>query len=367
MSQSNKLNLKALETRLNALQSENQALRERINSLEGTVEKLNSDMTSVKEEMFGLQQVVSENVERREAVELNLASVEKNYKHLEESQKKVVTAVEVQSQYSRKSTLILSGKCIPAYHDNENTTAVALNLLHIHLGLRLPPQALTACHRLKNRSVILVRFAYMADRMEAYNRRIKPCVQGLWVHESLTSERLAVVHLLQELQGKDKSQSPFQSHYTSMGRIFIKPHGASKAVELPVGTTKEEVLKICQTQGYMTVSASSKSDVPPRPPQNVPGPRRHPPPSGVHQGYHPSSAHPSQTMRWSTVARGSRLPPLPPPAQLAQPTMWDPLMETCPKTFVSTGRPEATLRPTEGDTNSATNEEVNSTSSLTIQ
>ena len=125
-----------------------------------------------------------------------------------------------------------------------------VSLLKEYLGLDIHPRAITACHRLRNKSTILVRFADLDERRTVYSQRLSPKKRGLLVHESLTNERLAVIHTLQKLD-KPKETSPFLSYYTSMGRIFIRlpdPTGrkAAKTVELAVGVSEKDILDICE-------------------------------------------------------------------------------------------------------------------------
>ena len=194
--------------------------------------------------------VVSENIERREAVETGLVAIEQSCSDLQDKQKKMSSAIELQAQYSRKNTLLLAGKAIPGFQDGENTRMTVVSLLKEYLGLDIHPRAITACHRLRNKSIILVRFADLDERMTVYSQRLSPKKRGLLIHESLTNERLAVIHTLQKLH-KSRETSPFLSYYTSMGRIFIRladPTGrkAAKTVELAVGVTEQGILEICE-------------------------------------------------------------------------------------------------------------------------
>ena len=244
------LSLKFLEGVTEKLREENDDLRKQVESLRDVVGSLQSEVQA-------LQMVVSENIERREAVETGLVSVEQACTNIQETQSKLSSAVELQAQYSRKSTLLLSGRAIPAFREGEHTRSTVLTLLKEFLGMDVHPRAITACHRLRNKSVILVRFADMDERMAVYRQRTSPKKQGLLVHESLTNERLAVIKILQKLH-KPKESSPFQSYYTSSGRIFIRLTNSPKALELFVGTTEKDILDICKRSKGKDHSSSSK-------------------------------------------------------------------------------------------------------------
>ena len=239
------LSLKFLEGVTEKLREENSDLKQEIDSLRGEV-------STLQQELRTLSIIVSENIERREAVETGLVVVEQNCADLQENQKKISSAVELQAQYSRKTTLLLTGKVIPAFTQGEATRQIAVGLLKEYLGLDVHLRAITACHRLNSRTTILVRFADLDERMLVYRQRLSPKKRGLLIHESLTSERLAVIKILQKLH-QPRQTSPFTSYYTSMGRIFIRmtdpaKAGSFKTLELPVGVTESEILDICGKQ-----------------------------------------------------------------------------------------------------------------------
>ena len=235
------LSLKFLEGVTERLRDENSELKKELDSMKDTVKSLQSELQA-------LQIIVSENIERREAVETGLVAVEQSCSDLQGVQGKLSSALELQAQYSRKSTLLLSGRAIPAFKEGERTRLAVIALLKEYLGIDVHPRAVTACHRLQNKSVILVRFADMDERMAVYRQRLKPLKHGLLVHESLTNERLSVIKVLQKLH-KPRETSPIQSYYTSMGRIFIRLTDVPKAIELSVGTTEKDIMDICQKHG----------------------------------------------------------------------------------------------------------------------
>lgn len=250
------LSLKYLEGQIDILKEENTGLKKEIGSLK-------DEVVSLKQELQGLQIVVSENIERREAVETGLVSVEQACSDLQDQQSKIVSAVEVQAQYSRKTTLLLTGRVIPPYREGEHTRAGVVSLLKEYLGIDVHMRAITACHRLRNKSIILVRFADLDERMAVYRQRYTPVKKGLMIHESLTNERLSVIKTLQKLS-KPKETAPFKSYFTSMGRIFIRVSAGTDPVELFVGTTEQNVLDICQAHKAENRTGTAR---PPKPDQ----------------------------------------------------------------------------------------------------
>ena len=163
--------MKFLEGVTDKLKEENVDLRREVESLKG-------EIGSLRGELQALQMIVSENMERREAVETGLVAVEQACTDLQESQAKLTSAAEIQEQYSRKTTLLLSGRAIPAFRENERTRFTVVMLLKDFLGMDIHPRAITACHRLRNKSVILVRFADLDERMAVYRQRLSPIKKG---------------------------------------------------------------------------------------------------------------------------------------------------------------------------------------------
>lgn len=81
----------------------------------------------------------------------------------------------------------------------------------------------------------------------------RPCRQGQWRLQgglktlpkftSAYSQRLSVVKTLQKLHSS-RERSPFVSYYTSSGRIFVRLHNSARATEIPVNSTKEDIVAI---------------------------------------------------------------------------------------------------------------------------
>ena len=303
-------NPKYVDSRFDRLTEENDGLKKEISDLKESVAFL-------KTELQELQQVVSVNIEKGEVAETNMVSVESQCSALEsnlssvkymcssmtQDQGKLKADIEAQSQYSRISTLLFSGKAIPPYIPGENTKNGILELIGEYLGIIIAPVAIAACHRLKNRSIILLRFLNLEERDAVYKMRVNPIKQGLSIQESLTPERLAVVKILRSLH-YPKDQSPLLTHYTDRGRIFFKPKGrprGSGAIEVGVDATKEDILSLCEAEGP-GMSRSRVRVVPPsgglpssRPPHRAPpGGRSHGQhhPSGVGPGTSAGASHP---------------------------------------------------------------------------
>lgn len=250
-------------------------LREQLQLFRRDIEAVRDEIREIRSDLRACDLKVSENAETGETLKCSLTRLDKSctsamlgHTQLSENQSKLVDALEEQCQYTRKFTLLLSGRVIPSPERDEDTRQVAISLMRDYLGVTVRPGELTACHRLQSKRVILVRFAYLDQRMFVYSRRVRPERHGLLVHESLTPQRLAVVKILQKLH-RPKESSPFVSYYTNSGRIFVRLPGSSGATEIPVHSSKEDILTICGGHGG---AAGMVETVPKRVVSSGPGP-----------------------------------------------------------------------------------------------
>lgn len=230
-------------------------LRDQLQSFRKDIEALRGEVREVRSELRTCECKVSENMEMGESLRASITNLEQScssalegHAQLSHNQAQLVDALEEQCQYSRKFTLLLSGRVVPPPERDEDTRGVAISLMKDYLGVTVRSGEITACHRLQSKRVILVRFAYLDQRMYVYSRRVRPERRGLLVHESLTPQRLAVVKVLQKLHNP-KDGSPFVSYYTNSGRIFVRLHNSTKATEVPVHSTREDILQLCSDRG----------------------------------------------------------------------------------------------------------------------
>ena len=184
---------------------------------------------------------------RLEAVEDNLCQVSAEQQQLQEDQARLMLSVEGQQMYSRKQTLLLTGDAVKSPEQGEDTRKYVIKLLNDYLGISdIQPQGISACHRLRNPKIILVRFLGLHDSDRVYRARTKPKRKGLTIFESLTSERLSVVHTLRDL--KDEENSPLISYFTQGGKILarISEDREARPIEIPIGVTKDQIRDLCK-------------------------------------------------------------------------------------------------------------------------
>ena len=221
------------------LSKENADLKEKVNSLTESVDQLKSAV-----ELLNVSH--GEAVVRVEAVEENLCLVKAEQKELEHDLTTTMLRLEGQQMYSRKQTLLLTGSAVALPVRGEDTRDVVLQLLSTYLGVTgVGKGDISACHRLKNPKVILVRFSHMDNSDRIYKARTKPKRRGLLVFESLTTERLAVIEMIKAL--KNDNSSPVLSYFTQTGKIFIRTSESRdvKPIEIPFGCGPDQIRELC--------------------------------------------------------------------------------------------------------------------------
>ena len=235
---SENLELKALVEKLT---EHSQQLTERLEKLEAA------------HEVLGLQQ--SEGLVRIEAVEENLCELKTDQQEIRDDQANMMLRLESQQMYTRKQTLLVTGEAVKEPVKGEDVRKTVIQLLTECLGIEgLQPHHICACHRMKNPKVILVRFASLDDTERVYRARTRPKKRGLLIFESLTSERLSVIHDLRDL--KKESDSKVLSYYTQTGKIFVRTSENKdvRPTEIPFGMTKDQIRDLC---GGKSVELSS--------------------------------------------------------------------------------------------------------------
>lgn len=220
----------SLETKNTVMESELKALRQ--------------ELSHLKEELLSAHLLHQEAVSAQAHVEKLLESVLMDHEKLIKKEAETAKRLEALDQYGRKFTLVLAGKAIPPQTPNENIRQLSLGLLKDHLGICLGRDSLIACHRLHEKKTILVRFKDLDERMSVYLKRTKPIRHGLLIFESLTKDRMAIVQILNNM--RRDVQPPFKTFYTFRGDIFVKVREGDRPIEIPVGTTREDIIRMCK-------------------------------------------------------------------------------------------------------------------------
>lgn len=212
--------------------------------LEGKVEELQRTVTHLTDELQSLHILHQETVAGHAHVERVLETVLEENQKLAQREEANARKLEMLEQYSRKYTLILTGRAVPTFQKDEDIRRVTLRLLNEYLGITLTRESITACHRLHSKGTILLRLADLDERMKIYMKRTKPIRHGLLVFESLTSERMGVIKMLKSMRAA--STCPFHSYFTFRGVVFLKVRDTDKPIEVDIGTTEDQIVKICR-------------------------------------------------------------------------------------------------------------------------
>lgn len=222
------------------LSAENCELRQLVQKLTDRVGNLESSLAELRVHQ-------SEATVRIEAVEENLCEVKSIQQEQQDDQASMLLRLEAAQMYSRKQTLLITGPAVGGATRGEDVRSYAIQLLSEYLGINnLQPQHISACHRLKNHKVILIRFTSLDDTDRVYRARTKPKKRGIIVFESLTAERLAMVNNLKVL--KQEQGSNILSYYTQTGKVLVRTseNKETRPLEVPVGSTKDQIRDICR-------------------------------------------------------------------------------------------------------------------------
>ena len=151
-----------------------------------------------------LQQIITEQQQKIENLESRITLAERQ--------------VEAAEQYSRQDCLILRGKL--NIRPNRSIRDEVMHLLEFHTGIRFPSWCINTAHWLGGGKSIIVRFNNKAVRDEVYRNRVPKEVEkrGLFIHESLTASKMALVARCAAL----RNQGHIATYYTQSGNVLIK-------------------------------------------------------------------------------------------------------------------------------------------------
>ena len=147
---------------------------------------------------------------------------------IERLEKKVGVAerqAEAAEQYSRGDCLILRGKL--NIRPNVSIRDEVMRLISFHTGVRFPSWCLNTAHWLGGGSSIIIRFNNKAVRDEVYRNRVPKEVEkrGLFIHESLTASKMALVSRCAAL----RNQGHIMTYYTQNGNVLVKKQKVPQA------------------------------------------------------------------------------------------------------------------------------------------
>ena len=148
-------------------------------------------------------------------------------------------------QYNRKTSLILGGGGVPLPHtDHQETTsetrAVAQKVIKETLKVNMKG-AILACHRLKNKKRVLIKFQDMEDRDAVYQARFDQTQDPnskVIIHENLTETRANMIRVLGQMREKDQ----ITNYHTKNGMIYARNSRDKKYALIEPWLSEQEIL-----------------------------------------------------------------------------------------------------------------------------
>ena len=161
---------------------------------------------------------------------------------IDQLEKKVTVAerqAEAAEQYSRQDCLILRGKL--NIRPNHSFREEVMRLIDFHTGVRFPGWCVNTTHWLGGGNSIIIRFNNKAVRDEVYRNRVPKEVgrRGLFIHESLTASKMALVSRCAALRNKQQ----ITTYYTQGGHVLVKKSKQSPSILVTPDMTEENIIE----------------------------------------------------------------------------------------------------------------------------
>ena len=201
--------------------------------------------------MDEIRQIVEEEVNKQtemlkkevESLKKEMSEVKQENQNLRGALSKLENELDEVEQYNRKSSLILMGGGIDEGKKDETpkeTRELAKQVISDKLNVKLHG-SIVACHRLRNRKWILVKFQDHDDREAVYRSKFKQ--GGDWkdrvaIHENLTERRARTVKLHGEMQKADK----VLNFYTRNGRIMARSASDKQYSEIKYWFSEKNIM-----------------------------------------------------------------------------------------------------------------------------
>ena len=156
-------------------------------------------------------------------------------------------AAEKNEQYNRKTSLILGGGGIPpppADHieTTKETRDMATGIIRDKLGVNMQGP-IVACHRLKNKKRIIVKFQDMEDREAVYQARFEQTQDSqnkIIVHENLTQTRANMIKQL----GQMREKGFIVNYHTKNGMIYARNSRDKKYSQIEPWLSESEIMEV---------------------------------------------------------------------------------------------------------------------------
>lgn len=184
------------------------------------------------------------------AVEQETASMKKDILDLKSENSKLkdkITelewALDDAEQYNRKTSLIIGGEGVPKHKEDETpaeTREMALKLIKEKLNVTLKG-ATSACHRLRNKKRVIIKFQDLDDREAVYQAKFNQkgeTKDKITIHENLTEKRARMVKFL----GDMRDDNQVANYHTKNGVIFARNSTDKRYARIQPWFTEQEII-----------------------------------------------------------------------------------------------------------------------------
>lgn len=206
-----------------------------------------------------IKELVAETVEKEtRALREEIKTLKEENMKLNLKVEKLERNVDEVEQYNRKSSLILGG-AFPEGEEGEapaKTRETAKKIIEEKLKVNLKG-GIAACHRLKNKKRVIVKFQDLDDRDAVYQAKFDQ--EGDWkekiaVHENLTERRARMVSLLEDMR---KSKLVLNYH-TKNGNIMARASADQKYARIDPWSNKDEIISTLQHAPTKTAGTNTQ-------------------------------------------------------------------------------------------------------------
>ena len=163
-------------------------------------------------------------------------------------------------QYSRKSCLILSGDGVPEpkrEETTEETREMTLGLIKNKLKVDIKG-GVVACHRLRNRKRVIVKFQDMDDRNNVYQAKFKQTESaGIIIHENLTDKRAKQVKVLADMK---RDNDHVVNYHTKNGVILARDSKEKRYARIQPSYTKDEIIQAMRESPALSYGARGNAE-----------------------------------------------------------------------------------------------------------
>ena len=153
-------------------------------------------------------------------------------------------------QYGRKTSLILGG-AFPEGKENETPTETrdtVMKVLKDKLNVNLKG-GVVACHRLRNKRRVIVKFQDQDDRDAVYEAKFSQGGQlgdKITVHENLTERRAKMITLLEEM----RKRKEVMNYHTKNGNIMARDDTGKRYSRIQPWLSEQEIKDTLNKAAY---------------------------------------------------------------------------------------------------------------------